>query len=204
VKPHLDFWFDFASNYSYLSAMRIDDLAAAHGIAVSWKPFLLGPIFADSGWDTSPFNVYPNKGRYVWRDMERITRQRGLAFTRPDVFPQFALTATRIAVACHDAGWLPAFCRALFTAEFGEGKDISSDDMTRAALAEAGANPATIMPLAADADVKLALRNRVEQARSLGIFGAPTFITPDGELFWGDDRLDQAVAWVAENGHKNA
>ncbi len=70
--PTLDFWFDFASTYSYPAAMRIGPLAAAAGVSLRWRPFLLGPIFKDQGWETSPFNLYPAKGRYMWRDLERI------------------------------------------------------------------------------------------------------------------------------------
>ena len=57
VRAPLQFWFDFASTYSYLSAMRIDVLAAARGVHVAWRPFLLGPIFSAQGWTTSPFNI---------------------------------------------------------------------------------------------------------------------------------------------------
>ena len=94
-RPVLEFWYEFASTYSYLSAMRIDALAAAAGVAVAWKPFLLGPIFKAQGWDTSPFNLYPAKGRYMVRDLERLAADRGLAFVLPAVFPQNSLRATR-------------------------------------------------------------------------------------------------------------
>jgi 2-hydroxychromene-2-carboxylate isomerase len=70
--PALDFWFDFASTYSYLAAVRIRPLAAQTGVSVRFRPFLLGPIFKAQGWDTSPFNLYPVKGRHMWRDLERL------------------------------------------------------------------------------------------------------------------------------------
>ena len=87
----LTFWFEFASTYSYLSAMRIEELAAKAGVEIVWKPFLLGPIFKAQGWDTSPFNLYPAKGKYMVRDMERIAEARGLKFRLPDPFPQNGL-----------------------------------------------------------------------------------------------------------------
>ncbi|MCP3982890.1 MAG: hypothetical protein GY723_00790 [bacterium] len=68
----IEFWFEFASTYSYLTAMRIDTIAQAAGAETVWKPFLLGPIFRAQGWNDSPFNLYPAKGRYMWRDMERL------------------------------------------------------------------------------------------------------------------------------------
>ncbi|GAA4655676.1 2-hydroxychromene-2-carboxylate isomerase [Massilia kyonggiensis] len=67
----IEFWFDFGSNYSYLSMMRIRRLALEAGVRVVLKPFLLGPIFKAQGWDTSPFVLQAAKGRYVWRDMAR-------------------------------------------------------------------------------------------------------------------------------------
>ncbi len=91
-KPTLDFWFDFASTYSYPAAMRIAPLAQARGVALRWRPFLLGPIFKAQGWDNSPFNLYAAKGRYMWRDLERICGALDLPFARPAVFPQNSVT----------------------------------------------------------------------------------------------------------------
>ena len=196
--PKLQFWFDFASTYSYLSAMRIDELASKAGVDITWKPFLLGPIFADNGWDTSPFNLFPAKGRYMWRDMERITNERGVPLTPPDTFPRFTLTAARVGVAAAGEPWLPGFCRALFAVEYGRGEDITSDNAIAAALANAGAEAEHWLGKARQPEVKQALKVRVEEARSLGIFGAPTFIAADGELFWGDDRMEAAIGWAVD------
>ncbi len=132
-KPRLEFWYEFASTYSYLSAMRIEDLAERAGIGVVWKPFLLGPIFHAQGWSTSPFNIYQAKGRYMVREMERLTAARGLPFTMPSPFPQNSLYAARLALVGHDEGWGPAFTRAVYTAEFSAGADIS-DKRSLAAL----------------------------------------------------------------------
>ena len=68
----MEFWFDFASTYSYLAAARIDQIAR-----VVWRPFVLGPIFARFGWQDSPFNLYPAKGAYMWRDMARTSERLG-------------------------------------------------------------------------------------------------------------------------------
>ncbi len=78
-----EFWCEFASTYSYPAASRFDALAAARNFSLAWRPFLLGPIFAAYGWRDSPFNIYPSKGRYMWRDMERVCDALGLPLKRP-------------------------------------------------------------------------------------------------------------------------
>src|SRR5215467_11705389 len=103
--PVLDFWFDFASTYSYLAAMRIGPLAQKAEVRVQFRPFLLGPIFKAQGWTTSPFNLYPAKGRHMWRDLERSCAELQLPFRRPDPFPQNSLLAARVALVGLDQAW---------------------------------------------------------------------------------------------------
>ena len=195
----LQFWYEPASIYSYLSAMRIEEVAAAAGVTVAWKPFLLGPIFTAQGWNTSPFKLYPSKGRNMLRDVERICADRGLPFRMPDMFPQNSVQAARLALIGVDEGWGPAFSRALFRLEFGEGASLTDEDVLAEALREAGQEPRVQLARIAEPAVKQALRSQTDEAQALGIFGAPTFITESGELFWGDDRLEQALAWCARS-----
>lgn len=192
----LSFWFDFASTYSYPAALRIDERAAARGVSVIWRPFLLGPIFGEQGWRTSPFNIYPAKGRYMWRDMERICAVEKLPFARPDPFPQNSLLAARVAHAL-DGEERARFCRAVFAEEFGRGASIDGPDFLASVLRDQGL-PGDAIERAASDVVKAGLRASVEEAKELGIFGAPSFTAADGELFWGFDRLDAALDWAAE------
>jgi 2-hydroxychromene-2-carboxylate isomerase len=195
--PVLEFWYEFASTYSYLSAMRIERLAAAAGVDVRWRPFLLGPIFAAQGWTSSPFNLYPVKGRYMWRDMERQAAALGLPFRKPDPFPQNGLLAARVALYGADHPWGATFTKAVYRAEFGEGRAIADAPTVPSILTQLGLDADAILRGAqADAN-KTRLRALSEEARSRGIFGAPTFFTEDGEMFWGNDRLEQALAWAA-------
>jgi 2-hydroxychromene-2-carboxylate isomerase len=194
--PTLEFWYEFASTYSYLTAMRIEDEARATGVVVVWRPFLLGPIFKSQGWSTSPFNLYPAKGRYMVRDIARIAAARKLPFRMPDIFPANGLHAARIALAGVVAGWCSDFTRAAFEAQFARGDDISQPDVLMRLLADIGVDPVTAAAMAASDENKEALRLQTEAAARLGIFGSPSFVTGDGELFWGDDRLEQALAWA--------
>jgi 2-hydroxychromene-2-carboxylate isomerase len=196
-RQRIEFWYDFASTYSYLSAMRIEAVAAAAGIDVDWKPFLLGPIFQAQGWSTSPFNLYPAKGRYMIRDMERLSAERGLTFHSPTPFPQNGLTAARIALVGADEGWIAAFSRAVFVAEFAGQRDIADRLVLEAIATRLGLDSARLFEQAGVVAHKDRLKQQSTEAQALGLFGAPTFRTLDGELFWGDDRLDQAVTWAA-------
>jgi len=200
--PRLEFWYEFASNYSYLSVMRISDLAKQAGVEVTWRPFLLGPIFKSQGWDTSPFNLYPVKGRYMIRDMQRLAESRGLPFVMPPTFPANGLKAARLALIGADEGWIEPFTRAIFEAEFGRGEDIAQPAVIEKALSGLGLDSASLLVRAEEPEIKQRLKDQTAEASSRGIFGAPSFITEDGELFWGDDRLEQALAWAAGSRQK--
>ena len=194
--PRIDFWYDFASTYSYPAAMRIEQAAAAAGVEVRWRPFLLGAIFKEQGWATSPFNLQPAKGRYMWRDLERVCGDLGLPFRRPDPFPQQGLAAARVALIATDEGFGAEFARSVFTAEFGDGLNISDRDVLAGIVARLGRDPVDTLARSETAENKTRLRAQTEEAQRLGIFGAPTFVTEDGELFWGNDRLEQALDWA--------
>jgi 2-hydroxychromene-2-carboxylate isomerase len=195
-KPIFEFWYDFASTYSYLAAMRIEKAAEEAGVTLLWRPFLLGPLFKAQGLESSPFNIFPDKGRYMWRDMEREAARLGLPFYRPKNFPQNSLLAARLALLGTETGWTPVFTKAVYTAEFGEGRDISDPQVLRDILAGLGLDAEAVMAEAQDEAHKIRLRRMGEEAKSRGLFGSPTFIAEDGELFWGNDRLEQALDWA--------
>ena len=192
----LEFWYEFASNYSWLSAERIEAMAHAVGIDVVWRPFLLGPIFRAQGWTSSPFNLFPAKGRHMRRDMARLTAERGLRLTWPETFPANGLTAARLALMGESRGFVAPFTRAVFAAEFEKGRDIADRDLLAEILSGLGLDARALLEEAGGPAVKAALAARCEEAMARDVFGAPTFFAPDGELFWGDDRLEQAIAWT--------
>ena len=194
----LQFWFEFASTYSYPAAMRIESIAQAHQVEVEWRAFILGPIFKAQGWDDSPFNIYPAKGRYMWRDLERICETLAIPFHRPSVFPRNSVLAARIAARFNDASWMTGFVKAVYRANFVDDLDIGNRSVIADCLRRAGADPDGVIASATDRDSKALFRARIEQAMRQGIFGAPSFVS-NGELFWGNDRLEQAVRWHAES-----
>jgi 2-hydroxychromene-2-carboxylate isomerase len=195
VIVHIEFWFEFASTYSYPAAMRVERLTREAGLTLKWRPFLLGPIFREQGWDTSPFNLYPMKGRYMWRDLERTCEAMGIAFRKPSVFPRNGLLAARIACAFEDSPWVGPFVRAVYAANFGQDRDISDQTVLDEVLVELGHSPDDVTGRALSPESKDRLRLQTEAAQANGIFGAPTFRV-GSELFWGNDRLEQAIAWA--------
>lgn len=197
----LECWFEFGSSYSYLSVMRIEELARASGVVFAWKPFLLGPIFRELGRSSSPFVLRPEKGRYMWRDMEREARKYRLAFNKPSVFPRTAVLPARVALFGAGQSWAGAFCRAVMQQNWGEDLDIDDAGQVRRALDGLVPDPDAVIRQAQAEGNKLRLRQQTEEMRRRGIFGAPAFLVDD-DIFWSNDRLDDALAAASAARHR--
>lgn len=199
MTARLEFWFEYASSYSYPAAYAVGDACRAAGVDLVWKPFILGPIFVRQGWNTSPFNLYPVKGRYMVRDLERICEKAGLPFKLGENhdWPQFSVAAARVGLIGVREGWIEAFTKNLYRLEFGENLDISREETLRQAL-DGVADADRVIAESRHRETKDALRAQADEAMSAGIFGAPTFRI-GSEIFWGGDRLDDALAWVQTN-----
>jgi 2-hydroxychromene-2-carboxylate isomerase len=192
----IEFWFEFGSNYSYLSALRIEELARAAGVPLRWRPFLLGPVFRELGWSTSPFVLQAAKGRYMWRDMERQAARYGLAWRRPSAFPRAAVLPMRVATLGAGETWMGEFCRRVMCQNWVEDREIDTPGAVREALTGLVTDPDAVIAAATAPDNKLRLRANTELASSRGIFGAPSFFVGE-EMFWGNDRLEDAIACAA-------
>jgi 2-hydroxychromene-2-carboxylate isomerase len=195
----IEFWFEFGSNYSYLAVMRIEDAAARHGVAIAWKPFLLGPIFKSFGWESSPFVAQKEKGEYVMKDMVRQCRKYGIPWTRPTTFPRIAVLPMRVALVGAGEPWMAEYSRRIMLLNFSQDREINSEEAAGEVLASLGLPAPDLLREAQAERNKLRLREQTETARARGIFGAPTFFVR-GEMFWGNDRLDDALAFAGETG----
>lgn len=195
ARPQIEFWYEFASSYSYLAVMRIEALAGQAGVDVVWRPFLLGPVFLALGWNDSPFNIYPPKGRYMWRDLARLSAKYGLPLRTPSRFPRSGVLAARVALLGERDGWIGPFSRAAITANFAEDRDIAEPEVIADILARLGLPADALLAVAVAPDNKDALRRQTARASELGLFGAPSFRVGD-ELFWGNDRLEDALEWA--------
>ncbi|XDD50549.1 2-hydroxychromene-2-carboxylate isomerase [Leptospira sp. WS92.C1] len=194
----IEFFFEFASTYSYLSVMRIESLLRDSKIQILWKPFLLGPIFKKQGWNDSPFNLFPAKGKYMWKDLQRRAKKYGIPFSIPSQFPRNGLLASRITIANLEKSWISTFIRETFQANFAKDLDIANPEVLRSILIGIGLDADPILENSGKQEVKDLLRKQTEKAFELGIFGAPSFIIGN-ELFWGDDRLKDAILELKRN-----
>jgi 2-hydroxychromene-2-carboxylate isomerase len=195
MHPTIECWFEFGSNYSYLSLMRIEALALDAGVALRYRPFLLGPVFRELGWQSSPFAEQKEKGEYVWRDMARRAAKYGIPFRRPSTFPRRALLPMRVALVGAHQAWMGEYCRRIMLQNWAHDREIDDAAVVLEALRELVDDPHAVLAAAGTQEVKEALRAQTAKARALGIFGAPTFIV-DGEMFWGDDRLEDALDYA--------
>ena len=191
----LEFWFEFASPYSYVAAMRIQQLCDGATVPIAWKPFMLGPIFEMQGWGDSHFNLNPLRGAYMWRDLERLTEKFGLPWRKPSAFPRSSALASKIACAFEAKPWCADFIRQVFVANFGEDRDISTPEVVGEILAGSGQDPHAVIDEATSPDHRGLLRANTERAIELGIFGAPNCVVA-GELFWGEEALEDAIVWA--------
>jgi 2-hydroxychromene-2-carboxylate isomerase len=196
--PSLEFWFEFASTYSHVAAQRIEATARSAGVPIVWRAFLLGPIFQQQGWNDSPFNIYAAKGAYMWKDMERQCAKHDVPFRKPSQFPRPSLLATRIALALESSPALVGeFVRRVYLANFRDDADTTSNDVIRSVLQSMALPDAeAVLERATANETKERLRRRSEEAVTRGIFGAPTFLV-GSELYWGNDRLEDALAYCA-------
>jgi 2-hydroxychromene-2-carboxylate isomerase len=192
----IEFWYEFASPYSYLAAARIERLVAGTAIRLDWRPFLLGPILAQRAHDPSPFqNPTAAQRRYRWRDVQRLCAAETLPLRLPSAYPRNGLLAARVALIAVAEGWGPAFTRAVYHANFAEDRDIATREVIAAIVAALGQEPGAVLERAERAENKARLKAQGDGAIRRGIFGAPSFLIGD-ELFWGNDRLEAALAWA--------
>ncbi|HPG60373.1 MAG TPA: DsbA family protein [Casimicrobium sp.] len=192
----LDFYFFIGSTYSYLSVFRAESLCAQRGIALNWKPFSVRTIMIEQ--NNRPFADKPIKTRYMWRDIERRAVKFGAPFFGAPMYPidQEEL-ANLVATVAATEGWCADFARATYETWFVGKRDPGAPGELSAMLERLGKDPVATIATAKHADTLQRYKNATDQARALGIFGSPTFVSGT-EVFWGDDRLEDALDWIEQ------
>jgi len=190
----LEFWFSYGSTYTYLTVARLGELATSKGVVVDWKPFILRVITRELGMPKGPFGSNPAKLGYMWRDVERRAARHGLRYKKPSIYPVDSQSTAHVGLLAAREGWCAEFTRLVFHWNFVEGRPIGVEGNLEGILRELGKNPEEVIAKAQSDEIKDAMIRQTDEAKSLGIFGSPSFIIA-GELFWGDDRLEDALAW---------
>ena len=196
----IDFYFDFSSPYGYLMAEKIDVLAAKYGRQVTWHPILLGVIFQSL--DTRPpADSISSKGKYMLHDFHRSARFMGIPYNPPSRFPLPTQNAARAFywLDGQDAALARQFAQAIYRAFFVDDLDISSPEAVLGIAAKSGVDRSTLAAALQDPAIKTRLKNEVDNALKIGVFGSP-YIVIDGEVFFGADRLPQIEHWLASGG----
>lgn len=193
VAARIDFWFTMGSTYSFLSVMRLAELERSTGIPFRWRPFHLLIILQEM--KHVPFADKPAKLAYMWRDVERRAALYGIPAQLPAPYPaKHSVAANLVATVGMREGWGADFVRAAYRRWFQLGQETGSEPNISESLRDIGQEPARVLALANSENAKMALAAETDAARELGIFGSPTFAV-DRELFWGDDRLEDAISW---------
>ncbi len=189
----IDLWVTMGSTYTYLTLMRLGPIEASTGIRFRLRPFNLRAIFDAAGY--FPFPAGSPKTTYMWRDIERRAAAYGIPIRVPAPYPAKNSTLTNwITLLGLEEGWGREFVLAAYRRWFQLGEETGSDEHVAASLRDIGQEPQRVLDLVQGEHLQQLWRDETGRAREVGVFGSPTFIA-NGELFWGDDRLEDAVSW---------
>ncbi|MGI3185520.1 2-hydroxychromene-2-carboxylate isomerase [Nioella aestuarii] len=190
----IDFWYSIGSTYSYLTILRLPEVARREGVDIRWRPFNVRHVMVEQ--NNIPFKDKPVKTAYMWRDIERRAPRYGLHPKLPAPYPLPGLVlANQVALLGAEEGWGEAYTQATYRRWFEAGQPAGEDPNLSDSLAEIGQDPARVLESAQSERIVDALARDTAQAMALGVFGSPSFVV-GGEVFWGDDRLEDAIAWA--------
>lgn len=193
MDERLDLFFFYGSTYTYLTVMRVEEAAARAGVGIRWRPFNAREIMLEQ--DNIPFRDKPVKRRYMWRDVERRAVRHGIPFEGIPTYPVDPdLLANRVGIVAAAEGWCPEYTRETYRAWFLEDRPPGEPESLAAVLRSLGKDPDDVISRAQSQETRERFASETEAARNMGIFGSPTFVA-GGEIFWGDDRLDDALQW---------
>ncbi len=192
----IDFWFSIGSTYTYLSVNRLADVAKKENIKFNWHPFSVRKIMMDM--DNIPFTPPSKKIKsdYMWRDIERRAKFYGFFAKVPAPYPlkEFDL-ANQIAVLGMKEGWGVEYVTLTYKKWFQQGKEPAIDLNLSEVINELNLDKDEIITNSKSANIKNQYLQNTENAYKAGVFGSPTFIYK-GEVFWGDDRLEDCIKWI--------
>jgi len=192
----IDFWYSIGSTYSYLTIMRLPEVARTTGIEFRWRPFNVRHVMIEQ--NNIPFKDKPVKANYMWRDVQRRARRYGLTPRVPVPYPlPWLVLANQVAILGAEEGWVRDYTRATYRRWFEVGDPAGEEPNISESLKEIGQDPSRVLASAQSERIGGALSAATDEAMELGVFGSPTFVV-SGEVFWGDDRLEDAIIWAKD------
>jgi 2-hydroxychromene-2-carboxylate isomerase len=186
----LDYYFSMASPWAYIGHAPFMEIAARHGLEVNHKPIFLGRVFAETGGQPLP-QRHPARQRYRLVELQRWREKRGLTFNlKPKFWPFDVNLADRFVIAIAAARKDPdPFLRRAFAGIWEEERNLA-DPLVIAELAEAaGLDSTSLLETAGGAMTEALYGLNLENAVAGDVFGSPAYVL-DGEVFWGQDRLE--------------
>ena len=196
---NIDFFFSIGSTYTYLSVTRIVEIEKKEQIKFNWKPFSVRAIMKEMNNIPFPKDKL-NKVNYMWRDIERRAKGYGFFAKTPVPYPlsEFDL-ANQIAILGLDKGWGVDYVRMTYKKWFQENKEPAIDPSISEICDELKINKDEILLEAKTELIEGKYLANTNTARNHKIFGSPSFVVGN-EIFWGDDRMEDAINWAKKNG----
>jgi 2-hydroxychromene-2-carboxylate isomerase len=195
MPKQIDFYYFTGSTYTYLAVNRVTEAAERAGVEVRWRPFNLRALLRENG--HVPFPAGRAKTAYMWRDLQRRALMYGMAF--PETPPPYPcdpdLLNFRVALVAYEQGWAREHALASYQWWFLKSRPPGMDDNRIPFLLALGKDPESVIDRAHSREIDAMITESEDEARALGLFGSPHFVV-EGEVFWGDDRLEDALAWA--------
>ena len=184
----IDYYFSVLSPFSYLAGLGLEEIAARRGASIAYRPMDIMKLFAETGGIPMP-KRHPSRIAYRSQELRRISARRAMPFNlQPAHWPTDPVPASCAVIAVADAGGdAGALAHAFLRAVWAEERDIGEAAVVAAILGEGGHDAAALAPAMAGAEATY--NANTEAAIAAGVFGAPFYVV-DGEVFWGQDRLD--------------
>ena len=195
----IDFWFSIGSTYTYLSVSRVDSISKSENVIFNWIPFSVRKIMMEM--DNIPFTPPSKKIKsdYMWRDIERRAQFYGLSPKLPAPYPlaQFDL-ANKIAILGMNEGWGINYVKNTYQRWFEERKEPATEPNLSEIMEDMNLNKDEVLKKVSSPEIEAIYQKNTSNAFQSGVFGSPTFIY-EGEVFWGDDRLEDCIKWLNLN-----
>jgi len=193
----IEFWFSIGSTYTYLSTQRLEKLERLNNVKFEWIPFSVRARMIEM--ENVPFMAEKKRHKidYMWRDVQRRANFYGFDAKVPAPYPlkEFDL-ANKLAILGEKEGWVKEYTKITYRKWFLDHQEPGSEPNLSNTFKEMDLDKENILRIAQNDEIDEKYLKNTEVAKNKGIFGSPTFVV-DNEVFWGDDRCEDAIKWLS-------